>query len=235
MTQIMKRNIDIIISILGLIVLSPILIAFMVLVMLQDYGPALYRNNRVGKGGKTFKIIKLRSMIVGADKTGLESTSSDDQRITKVGSLIRKYKLDEVTQLWNVLIGDMSLVGPRPNTINEVAKYSKSELKLLTVKPGITDISSIVFSDEGKILSSASQPDVEYDTLIRPWKSQLGILYVENANIVIDMYLLITTFVAIINKDLSSKMIILLLNHLNVDSAMKKMALRNDDLSNHII
>jgi lipopolysaccharide/colanic/teichoic acid biosynthesis glycosyltransferase len=103
------------------------------------------------------------------------------------------------------------------------------------VKPGITDISSIVFSDEGKILSSASQPDVEYDTLIRPWKSQLGILYVENANIVIDMYLLITTFVAILNKDLSSKMIILLLNHLNVDNAMKKMALRNDDLSNHII
>jgi lipopolysaccharide/colanic/teichoic acid biosynthesis glycosyltransferase len=235
MTQIMKRNMDIIISILGLIVLSPILIVFMVLVMLQDYGPALYRNDRVGKDGKTFKIIKLRSMIVGADKTGLESTSSDDQRITKIGSLIRKYKLDEVTQLWNVLIGDMSLVGPRPNTTNEVAKYSKSELRLLTVKPGITDISSIVFSDEGKILSSASQPDVEYDTLIRPWKSQLGILYVENANIVIDMYLLITTFVAILNKDLSSKMIILLLNHLNVDNAMKKMALRNDDLSNHII
>ena len=124
-------------------------------------------------------MVKIRSMIINADKTGVDSTSSDDMRITSVGKVIRKLKLDELSQLWNVLIGDMSLVGPRPNVKSETDLYTKIEKNLLNVKPGITDFSSIVFSDEGDILSGSDDPDLLYNQLIRPWKSRLSLFYIE--------------------------------------------------------
>ena len=157
----MKRLFDIVGSSLGLIVASPVLLPVMFLVWKQDGHSPFYVAPRIGKGGKQFKMVKLRSMIINADKSGVDSTGVNDQRITKIGHFIRRYKLDELTQLWNVLIGDMSLVGPRPNVQRETDLYTVLERKLLTVKPGITDISSIVFSDEGDILKDVEDPDIE--------------------------------------------------------------------------
>ena len=148
----MKRIFDIVVSLSGLLFISPILLIFMYLIYRQDKHSPFYIAPRVGKNEKIFNIIKLRSMSIGADKNGVNSTSLNDARITPVGHKIRKYKLDEFTQLWNVLIGDMSLVGPRPNVLVDTNLYTKVERKLLTVRPGITDFSSIVFSDEGQIL-----------------------------------------------------------------------------------
>ena len=129
-------------------------------------------------------------MIVNADSSGVDSTSTDDNRITKVGSLIRQFKIDEIPQLINVLLGQMSFVGPRPNVRSDVDLYTKKEELLLTIKPGITDFSSIIFSDEGEILSGSKDPDLKYNQIIRPWKSRLGILYIQNASFLLDFKLL---------------------------------------------
>ena len=153
-----KRLMDITAAAAGLLILSPILITVAFIVYLQDFHNPLYIAPRVGKQRKMFNMVKLRSMIVAADKSGVDSTSSDDKRITWIGRFIRKIKLDEITQLWNVLIGDMSLVGPRPNVERDVAIYTEEELHLLDVRPGITDFSSIVFSDEGDILKGSLNP-----------------------------------------------------------------------------
>ena len=148
----MKRLLDIIASFCGLVIFSPILIIFMFLVWKGDKKTPFYMAPRVGKDGTTFKMVKLRSMTVDADKSGVNSTGNNDMRITPIGHKIRSYKLDELTQLWNVLIGDMSLVGPRPNVISDTDLYTNIEKVLLVVRPGITDFASIVFSDEGEIL-----------------------------------------------------------------------------------
>jgi lipopolysaccharide/colanic/teichoic acid biosynthesis glycosyltransferase len=158
----MKRVFDFILAFIGLILSSPILLPVIFLIWIQDWNSPFYIAPRVGKGEKPFKMLKLRSMIMNADKTGVDSTSSNDKRITGVGKFIRKYKLDELSQLWNVLIGDMSLVGPRPNVKRETDLYTIEEKKLLIVRPGITDFSSIVFSDEGEILKDQIDPDIAY-------------------------------------------------------------------------
>ena len=135
----MKRLFDIFASFFGLLLLSPVIVPVCFLVWIQDWHSPFYVANRVGKNEKLFKMVKLRSMIVNADKSGVDSTGNNDNRITAVGRFIRKCKLDEISQLWNVLLGDMSLVGPRPNVKRETDLYSSEEKKLLTVKPGITD------------------------------------------------------------------------------------------------
>ena len=139
----MKRLFDIIFSFLGLLIISPVMLTFMYVIWRQDHHSPFYIAPRVGKNGKLFNMVKLRSMIVGADKTGVASTSSEDQRITGVGRTIRRYKLDELSQLWNVLLGQMSFVGPRPQVQKDVNLYTNEERSLLNVKPGITDFSSI--------------------------------------------------------------------------------------------
>lgn len=184
-----KRFIDILISFFGLTVASPILLVVSFIVWIQDFKMPFYIPYRVGVDNKLFKMVKLRSMIVNADSSGVDSTGSDDVRITSIGHFIRKFKLDELTQLFNVLRGDMSLVGPRPNVLTETNLYTDLEKKLLTVRPGITDISSIIFSDEGDILSDFDDPDLAYNQLIRPWKSRLGIIYIENRSIILDFQL----------------------------------------------
>lgn len=196
----MKRVIDLTVSALALFFLSPLVVPILFLVWLQDYRSPFYIAPRVGKDEKLFKMIKIRSMIIDADKSGVDSTSSGDQRITKLGKFIRAYKLDELGQLANVFLGNMSLVGPRPNVERETRLYSKLEKKLLTVKPGITDFASIVFSDEGDILYGHSDPDLTYNQLIRPGKSALGIFYIENAGIIVDLKILILTISSFINR-----------------------------------
>jgi len=197
----MKRLLDIVASATGLIVLSPVLAVVLFLVWRQDGHSPFYIAERAARGGGSFRMIKIRSMVVNADRTGVESTGAADNRITPLGHFIRRWKIDEVSQLWNVLRGDMSLVGPRPNTLREVAKYTPAERGLLDVRPGITDLASIVFSDEGDILRDEADPDAAYESLIRPWKSRLGLLYARNAGLSLDLPLIWLTIVAIVDKE----------------------------------
>jgi lipopolysaccharide/colanic/teichoic acid biosynthesis glycosyltransferase len=226
----MKRLIDFLISLIGLIVCSPILIPILIIVWLQDYHSPFYIAPRVGKGERIFRMFKLRSMIIHADKSGVDSTSSNDNRITGVGRFIRRYKLDELSQLINVLIGDMSLVGPRPNVKRETDLYTKEEKKLLSVKPGITDFSSIVFSDEGEILKDHPDPDIAYNQLIRPWKSRLGIFYIENRSLSVDFKLIFLTVVAILSREKSLASISSLLGKLKADNDLIDIAKRKKTL-----
>ena len=226
----MKRLLDFILSLIGLILASPILLPTIFLVWIQDWHSPFYIAPRVGKNERLFKMLKLRSMIVNADKSGVDSTSSNDKRITGVGRFIRKYKLDELSQLWNVLIGDMSLVGPRPNVKRETDLYTTQEKLLLTVKPGITDFSSIVFSDEGDILKDQVNPDIAYNQLIRPGKSMLGIFYIKNRSIFIDLKLIFITAIAIISKENALKLVVSILRKMKADKILIQIASREKDL-----
>ena len=226
----MKRILDLVVSILGLLVASPLLITVTFLVWLQDRHSPFYIASRVGKDEKLFRMVKLRSMIVNADKNGVDSTGSNDTRITPIGHFIRDYKLDELTQLWNVFLGDMSLVGPRPNVKSETDLYTDAEKKLLSVRPGITDFSSIVFSDEGEILADKQDPDLSYNQLIRPWKSRLGIIYIENRTILLDFSLILYTVVAIISKKIALSWVIARLTDLNVNEELITVSKRETEL-----
>jgi lipopolysaccharide/colanic/teichoic acid biosynthesis glycosyltransferase len=197
----LRRLLDLSVSGIGLLLVSPLLAVILFLVWQQDRHSPLYIADRAGVGGKSFRMVKIRSMVNGADRTGVESTSADDNRITPLGHFIRRWKLDELSQLWNVLKGDMSLVGPRPNTLNEVADYSEEERRLLTVRPGITDFSSIVFSDEGNILKDSIDPNSDYTLLIRPWKSRLGLIYVQHSGVTLDIQLIWLTVLGIFDKN----------------------------------
>jgi lipopolysaccharide/colanic/teichoic acid biosynthesis glycosyltransferase len=225
-----KRTVDIFASFFGLFFVSPILLPVMFLVWKEDKRSPFYIAPRSGRNGSTFKMVKLRSMIVDADKTGVDSTSGNDMRITPIGHKIRKFKLDELMQLWNVLIGDMSLVGPRPNVQSETDLYTHVEKGLLLVRPGITDFSSIIFSDEGEILEGADNPDLTYNQLIRPWKSRLGLIYIENQSFLLDIKLIIFTAVAIISKKRALYWVTSQLRTINVDSDIVTISKRECDL-----
>ena len=216
----MKRLIDIASSLAGLIVLSPILLILMFMIWREDGKSPFYIAPRIGRHGRPFSMIKLRSMVMGADKIGADSTACDDPRITPVGGFVRKYKFDEFMQLWNVLKGDMSLVGPRPNVTSGVELYTNEELKLLDVKPGITDFSSIVFADEGDILEGSEDPDFSYNELIRPWKSRLGLFYIEHQNIILDFRLIILTVMAILSRQKALAKVQVLLLGLGADEVL---------------
>lgn len=226
----MKRVFDIFASAFGLIIMSPVLLIFMCLIWLQDFHRPLYVAPRVGWNGRIFRMVKLRSMVVGADKSGLDSTSAADSRITWIGRIIRRYKLDEFSQLWNVLKGDMSLVGPRPNVEREVALYTKDERNLLDVRPGITDLASIVFSDEGDILSGSDDPDLKYNQVIRPWKSRLGLLYVKKRSFFLDIKIISLTAVAIFSRLVAIRGVQGILVRLGADDQLLKAASREEPL-----
>ena len=169
-------------------------------------------------------------MVVRADRTGVDSTAGNDPRITIVGRFIRKLKLDELSQLWNVLKGDMSLVGPRPNVPREVALYTNEEDHLLDVRPGITDISSIVFADEGEILEGAKDPDLRYHQIIRPWKSRLGLLYVEKRNLFIDAKLIGFTLTNFLSRNWTLQKISALVKEMNGNEELVLVASRTGPL-----
>jgi lipopolysaccharide/colanic/teichoic acid biosynthesis glycosyltransferase len=229
----MKRLMDISVALMGLIVLSPILCVVMVLIWLQDFQSPFYIAPRVGKNGKLFSMVKLRSMVVGADKSGVDSTSASDTRITPIGQLVRKIKLDEITQLWNVLKGDMSLVGPRPNVKRETDLYTEAEKELLSIKPGITDMASIVFSDENEILKDSLDPDIDYNQLIRPWKSRLGLIYIQNQSLWVDIQLIFFTAVAIFSRDAALQMVYNMLVNLQAPADVREVSRRNQPLTPH--
>jgi len=221
-----KRLVDILASFFGLLITSPVLLPVMFLVWKEDKRSPFYIAPRSGRNGEIFKMVKLRSMVVDADKSGVNSTSGNDMRITPIGHKIRKYKLDELVQLWNVLIGDMSLVGPRPNVKSETDLYTDIEKKLLLIRPGITDFSSIVFSDEGEILKDEEDPDLSYNRLIRPWKSRLGLIYIENQSFLLDLQLILYTVVAIISKPKALLWVEKKLNDFNADKEVVNISKR---------
>jgi lipopolysaccharide/colanic/teichoic acid biosynthesis glycosyltransferase len=226
----LKRLFDIAVAVVGLIISSVIVMPTAVAVWLQDFRSPFYLGPRVARGGGTFKMVKLRSMVVRADKTGVDSTGANDPRITCVGRFIRAYKLDELTQLWNVLWGQMSLVGPRPQVRRDADLYTAEEQRLLTVRPGITDFSSIVFADEGEILKNEIDPDLAYNQLIRPWKSRLALFYIDKRSLWVDLYLIATTVVAVISRDAALRGINRLLARLGAPEDLVQVALRQQTL-----
>tara|TARA_B100000212_G_scaffold45845_1_gene29621 strand:+ start:38617 stop:39351 length:735 start_codon:yes stop_codon:yes gene_type:complete len=221
-----KRLFDFLLSSLGLLILSPLLILVSLLIFFQDFHNPLYISKRVGKDGKDFSFFKFRSMKINADKSGVDSTSNQDPRITKIGQFIRKYKIDELSQLINVFIGTMSLVGPRPNVRRDTDLYTAKEQELFSVKPGITDFSSIVFADEGNILEGYTDPDLTYNQLIRPWKSRLGLIYIENQSLVLDIKLIFFTLLSLFSRDAALKNLCNLLSILGAPSNVIKVTSR---------
>ena len=226
-----KRIFDITFSFIGLLLVIPLIIPFIFLIWVQDFENPFYIADRVGLNFKKFKIIKLRSMIVKADKSKVDSTSANDPRITKVGSIIRKLKLDELTQLFNVFKGEMSFVGPRPNVERETNLYSNKEKKLLKVKPGITDFASIVFSDEAEILKDYQNPDIAYNQLIRPRKNFLALTYIKNKSINLDIKIILLTIFAFINKSKTLSLIVRILRSYETPEEIIEMARRNNKLT----
>ena len=230
MYKISKRIFDVITSMFGLLLFSPLLIFVTLLIYIQDFKSPFYISSRVGKDGKYFKIIKLRSMVIDADKKGVDSTASNDERITRIGHFIRSYKLDELPQLWNVIKGDMSLVGPRPNVKRETDIYTFKERELLTVKPGITDFASIVFADEGEILAGVPNPDISYNQLIRPGKSELGLFYILNQSFLLDLLILFLTVIAVFSRGISLIIITSILKKLDAKIELIELASRKKPL-----
>jgi len=195
----MKRLFDIFFSFFGLIIISPILLLISILIKKESLGPAFYRGKRVGKDGKEFRIFKFRSMVLDADKIGGPSTSADDPRLLKVGKFLREHKLDELPQLINVFLGEMSFVGPRPEVPSEVETYDvQTKNIILSVKPGMTDLATLEDIHEEEILRGAKDPHEAYRQLIKPKKLKLAVQYVQNKNFWLDLKIIFKTLIIII-------------------------------------
>jgi lipopolysaccharide/colanic/teichoic acid biosynthesis glycosyltransferase len=195
-----KRLFDLFLSLIGLLVLSPLIAIVALLIKIDSEGPVFYQGERVGQFGKPFRIYKFRTMVADGDKVGSSSTPDDDPRITRVGSILRRYKLDELPQLINVVKGEMSLVGPRPQVQWAVDLYTPEERQILTVRPGITDYASLRFRNEGEILKGSSDPDREYMERIHPEKMRLGLEYVRTRSFLTDIEVIVQTFFAVFGR-----------------------------------
>lgn len=193
----LKRLLDVVVSLLGLLVLSPILLLCALLVRVDSPGPCLFRQTRVGRGGKNFEILKFRTMVTDAQALGPQLTARGDSRITRVGRVLRKAKLDELPQLANVLLGDMSLVGPRPEVPRYVAHYTSGQRKVLLVRPGITDPASIVYRNENDLLDQHSDRESAYVKDIMPKKLALNYYYIRHLSVPGDLLLVIKTILAV--------------------------------------
>ena len=195
----MKRTFDIVMSGLGLICLSPLFLVLAVWIKCDSAGPVFYRQVRVGRYNKDFRLFKFRSMRPGSDRKGLITVGGRDPRVTRSGYYIRKYKLDELPQLINVFIGDMSLVGPRPEVRKYVDMYDAEQMHVLDVRPGITSLASIRYRDENDILAAAEDPDRAYIEQVMPDKIAIDLEYVAKASLATDIILIFRTFKAILS------------------------------------
>jgi lipopolysaccharide/colanic/teichoic acid biosynthesis glycosyltransferase len=196
----LKRSFDILFSFLGLIVLSPVLLVIGMLIALDSKGGIFYKQQRVGLNGKLFGLLKFRTMRSGADKQGLLTIGSNDNRITTSGLWLRKYKLDELPQLINILKGDMSFVGPRPEVPKYVLHYTLDQRRVLTVKPGLTDPASLAYLNENDLLAKATNPEQYYILHIMPAKLELNLNYIGQQNIAKDISIILRTIGRIIRK-----------------------------------
>ncbi len=194
----LKRAMDIVISGAALCVLWPVLLLIALAIVIDDPGPVFYRQVRVGRGGKEFRIFKFRTMVVDADKKGLQITVGRDSRITRMGALLRKTKLDELAQLLNVFLGQMSFVGPRPEVPRYVAMYTPYQRQVLLVRPGITDYASIAYRNENDLLAGADDPERMYVEEIMPAKIELNMKYLRRVSPLEDIRLIFATIAAVI-------------------------------------
>lgn len=190
---ILKRIFDFTCSLIGLIILSPFFLIIAIAIKMDSKGPVFFKQKRIGKNGNPFEIYKFRTMVVDAESLGKQITVGEDPRVTRIGSFLRKYKLDEFPQLINVLIGDMSLVGPRPEVPRYVKVYNDVQRKVLLVKPGITDYASIEFRNENDILGKSNNPEEEYIKTIMPTKLDLNLKYIDEMSFLHDIKLIFQT------------------------------------------
>lgn len=195
MNKFLKRSFDLISSLIGFIILLPIFLIISLLIKIDSKGPILFKQKRVGKDGSIFEILKFRTMVVNAEKLGKQITVGKDNRITKVGKNLRKYKLDELPQLINVIKGDMSLVGPRPEVPKYVDLYNNEQKKVLSVRPGITDYASLKYSDENQLLGTVDNPEKYYIEVIMQDKLALNLEYIKNNNAFNDILIIFKTII----------------------------------------
>lgn len=195
-----KRAFDLVFSLCGLLILSPSFLLLAMAVKLSSRGPVFFRQQRVGQNGKLFYINKFRSMVVNAEKLGLSVTSDGDPRITKVGRFLRKTKLDELPQLWNVLVGDMSFVGPRPEVPRYVERYTPQQKRVLALRPGITDLATLEFRNEEELLRTAENTEQFYLDYCVPRKIELNLAYAAKANVWEDTCIILRTLRVLGNR-----------------------------------
>lgn len=189
----MKRAFDLILSLVGLLVLSPLLLLCVLLIRVSDWGPAIFVQRRVGRGGREFKMYKFRTMVVNAEAQGGQITVGADKRVTAIGSFLRRTKIDELPQLWNVFLGQMSFVGPRPEVKKYVDLYSLNQREVLKLKPGITDLASFAFFNESELLGQATEPEVYYLNVLMREKIRINLEYAAKANFLTDLLLIMAT------------------------------------------
>lgn len=188
-----KRIFDALVSAMGLLITAPLVAVIALAVKVDSRGPVFYTSDRVGRGGNLFRLLKFRTMVVGADSSGVSSTPDDDARITRVGKILRSLKLDELPELINVLRGDMSLVGPRPQVQWAVELYSSEERAALSVRPGIADYAFVMLPSEGEVLRGSSDPDKDYFDKVHPQKMKLTLEYVNTRSFSLDVKVLVDT------------------------------------------
>lgn len=198
----------------------PLLLAAILAIWLADGASPIHRAPRVGQSGRDFTMFKLRTMVPGADRLGGRLAPAGDPRITPIGAWLRRWKIDELPQFWNVLRGEMRLVGPRPDMREGVALYSAEERKLLAVTPGMTDLASLWFVDEGRLLAGVDAPLVHYMTTIRPIKSRLGLLYLANRGPALDLHILCLTAAALLSRSWARRRLETMLARLNAQTAI---------------
>jgi len=230
-----KRGFDMAVSLGALIVLAPLLAGIAVAIWLADFRSPWFWAKRVARGDsestrRDFRMLKFRTMRPGAWKTGVNSTAAGDARITRIGRFLRRFKLDELPQLWNVLIGDMSLAGPRPQVRADADLYTAEERRMLSIRPGITDFASIVFADEGEILAGSDDPDLLYNQIIRPWKSRLALLYVDHGGGLLDLRIVALTALALVSRRGALDRVEGILRALDADPRLVEIASRREPL-----
>jgi len=222
----MKRVLDLLIAVGVLTIVLPILAAIAAAIWLDDRHSPFFFAVRVARGGGDFQMVKFRTMIPEAWKSGVNSTASGDARITRIGRWLRRRKLDELPQFWNVLTGDMSLVGPRPQVRADVNLYTAEEARMIEARPGVTDLASIAFADEGEILAGNRDPDLLYNQIIRPWKSRLVLLYLDNQSFFRDAQIVWITALALFSRRRALRALALVLDAFGAGEKLKAMATR---------
>ena len=228
-----KRVFDVVIALVMLPVALVVCLPLALAIWLGDRHPPLFAGPRVGRDWKPYKQLKLRTMVWGADSAGIDATAADDARITPLGRWLRRRKIDELPQIINVLSGDMSLVGPRPNLMRECRMYSDLEKRILEARPGVTDISSIVFVDEERILAGSKSPDLAYHQLVRPWKSRFCLLYLEKRSLRLDIELLLITGLNPLSRRMALSALQGVLRRLGADDQLMRIARRDEPLVPH--
>jgi lipopolysaccharide/colanic/teichoic acid biosynthesis glycosyltransferase len=200
-SEAVKRAFDFLVALITVVIISPVLLVLAAIIKIGSPGPVFYRGVRIGRHGVPFRIFKFRTMVINAEKLGGSATAEDDPRITPIGRFIRRNKLDEFPQFLNVLVGDMSLVGPRPEVKKYVDMYTEEEKAILALRPGITDWASIWNSNEAAVLEGSSDPEKTYEELIRPTKLALQLFYARNHSLAVDVRILFHTFCKLLSED----------------------------------